>query len=521
MIVNSAKKLYSSGESTRSSFLQRGRDASELTIPFVLPPEGSGSATNYSTPFQGIGARGVNNLSSKLLLALMPPNSPFFKLLLNEKELSKIQDEEVLAEIEYSLSQIEQSVMSEIEVQAIREVIFEALRHLIITGNALLYASPDNGIRVFHLDRYIMRRDPMGGILALATKESVAYDALPLEVQELIGEDEEPKDGTIQTCDLYTAVYKEGKKFKVFQEVKGIRIPKSEGSFREDKLPYIPLRYTRIDGEDYGRGFVEEYLGDLKSLEVLSKSIVEGAAAASKAIFLVNPNGTTRIRTLTDSPNGAVVQGNAADVTVLQMEKYNDFRVALETIETINGRLSYAFLLNSSIQRQAERVTAEEIRTLSQELESALGGLYSILATELQMPLVNTIMNRMTKKKQLPPLPKKVVRPKIITGVEALGRGNDLNRLDSFVAGSMQTVGPEAMQTYLNLSNYFTKRATALGIDIDGLIRDEEEVQQMMQQQQMQALAEKMGPNAVNAMGQQNVEEMKQEAAQQEEPPPQ
>jgi len=517
VLVTSAQKLYTSCESSRSSFLDRGRDASELTIPFVLPPESSNSSTIYPTPYQGIGARGVNNLASKLLLALLPPNSPFFKLELDEREASKIEDDRVLSEIDYSLSKIEQAVMSEVEVGSLREVIFEALRHLIITGNALLFVDKDGLVRVFHLDRYVVKRDPMGNILAIATKETTSYNALPENIRKILYEEDKDEGEDLQTCDIYTAVYREGKKFKVFQEVKGIRIPESEGSYPIDKLPYIPLRYTRIDGESYGRGFVEEYIGDLKSLEALSQAIVEGSAAASKAIFLVNPNGTTRIKDITNTPNGAVVQGNAGDVTVLQMEKYNDFRVASETIDKISARLSYAFLLNSSIQRQAERVTAEEIRTLSQELESALGGLYSILSSELQIPLVNLMINRMQRQKKLPAFPKNVIKPKIITGVEALGRGNDLNKLEMFVAGAAQTVGPQALQTYLNLDAYFKRRAASLGISIEGLIKTEEEIQAEQQQAQQMALAQQLGPNAINAMSQDNVARIQQEGQEIEE----
>lgn len=517
MLVTSAQKLYTSCESSRSSFLDRGRDASELTIPFVLPPESSNSSTIYPTPYQGIGARGVNNLASKLLLALLPPNSPFFKLELDEREASKIEDDRVLSEIDYSLSKIEQAVMSEVEVGSLREVIFEALRHLIITGNALLFVDKDGLVRVFHLDRYVVKRDPMGNILAIATKETTSYNALPENIRKILYEEDKDEGEDLQTCDIYTAVYREGKKFKVFQEVKGIRIPESEGSYPIDKLPYIPLRYTRIDGESYGRGFVEEYIGDLKSLEALSQAIVEGSAAASKAIFLVNPNGTTRIKDITNTPNGAVVQGNAGDVTVLQMEKYNDFRVASETIDKISARLSYAFLLNSSIQRQAERVTAEEIRTLSQELESALGGLYSILSSELQIPLVNLMITRMQRQKKLPAFPKNVIKPKIITGVEALGRGNDLNKLEMFVAGAAQTVGPQALQTYLNLDAYFKRRAASLGISIEGLIKTEEEIQAEQQQAQQMALAQQLGPNAINAMSQDNVARIQQEGQEIEE----
>ena len=114
-------------------------------------------------------------------------------------------------------------------------------------------------------------------------------------------------------------------------------------------------------------------------------------------MFLVNPNGTTRPKQLAESPNGAIVQGNAADVTVLQTQKQNDFRVAQETINVIKERLGQAFLLTSGVVRNADRVTAEEIRMLSQELESALGGLYSLLSNELQLPLVNRLLKFLIK----------------------------------------------------------------------------------------------------------------------------
>ena len=117
------------------------------------------------------------------------------------------------------------------------------------------------------------------------------------------------------------------KKINDTQDVKGIVIESSSGEYPIDKSPWLPLRYTRIDGEDYGRGFVEEYIGDLKSLESLTKAIVEGSAAAAKVLFMVNPNGTTRARTLAEAPNGAIVQGSDGDVSVLQLNKFNDFRV--------------------------------------------------------------------------------------------------------------------------------------------------------------------------------------------------
>ena len=125
-------------------------------------------------------------------------------------------------------------------------------------------------------------------------------------------------------------------------------------------------------------------------------------------------------------------------------------------------------------------------------------------------------MEKMSKDKRLPKIPKDIVKPTIVTGVEALGRGNDLNRLDMFLAGANQVVGPQAVTQYLNVSDYFKRRATALGIETEGLIKTEEDIQQAMQQQQMMEMAQKLGAPAVgpaiNAAQEQYM-------AQQQEPP--
>ncbi|MAL84554.1 MAG: phage tail protein [Idiomarina sp.] len=496
----SAEGLYNSLEGKRYQYLDRARSSAKLTLPYVMPDDGFGAHSRLDTPFQGIGARGVNNLASKLLLALLPPNAPFFRLAVDEYGLAQEgAPPELVTEIETSLQQVEESFMEEVSRGTYRTALHEALKQLIITGNALLYVPDDGGIRVFHLDRFCVERDPMGNVLSIATKESLSYMSLTPEMKEVCGHHEGSKD----EINLYTAVCRQEKGWKVWQEINGNIIPKSEGFYGLEKNPFIPLRFTRIDGEDYGRGYVEEYLGDLQSLEALTQAIVEGSAAASKVLFLVNPNGTTRAKTLADSPNGAITQGNAQDVTTLQVNKFNDFRVAQETINVIKDRLGHAFLLTSGTVRQAERVTAEEIRMLGMELESALGGLYSLLSSEMQLPLVNRLMEVMNKKNKLPKIPKDVVKPIIITGVEALGRGNDLQKLDLFLAGAAQVVGPQAIAQFVKVSEYFKRRAISLGIKTDGLVKSDEEMAMEAQQMQQMQMAEKLGPAGIKAVSDQ------------------
>ena len=464
-----------------------------------MPEEGFGPHSRLETPFQCVGARGVNNLASKLLLALLPPNAPFFRL---NVDTFALQNEgappELITEIESSLQQVEESVMDEISREAYRTGLHEALKQLIITGNALVYLPDEGGLRVFRLDRYVVKRDPMGKITHIATKETMSYKTLSEEMQALVGEAD-----ASENVNLYTAVVLMDNKWHVYQDINGNPVPDSHGTYDIDQNPFIPLRFSRIDGENYGRGYVEEYLGDLQSLEKLTQAIVEGSAAAAKVLFLINPNGTTRAKALAETPNGGITQGNAADVSVLQLQKFNDFRIAQETMNSIKDRLGHAFLLTSGVVRNAERVTAEEIRMLSQELETAIGGLYSLLSTELQMPMINRLMKVMNKAKRLPKLPEGVVNPVIITGVEALGRGNDLQKLDLFLAGAAQVVGPQAIAEYVSVGEYFKRRATSLGIKTTGLVKTEEEIQAMRQQMQQNQLTEKLGPAGIKALSDQ------------------
>ena len=55
-------------------------------------------------------------------------------------------------------------------------------------------------------------------------------------------------------------------------------------------------------------------MGDLRTLEALSKALTEGSLISAKAIFLVNPVGTTNAKKLAKAANGDIIEGNPNDV---------------------------------------------------------------------------------------------------------------------------------------------------------------------------------------------------------------
>ena len=147
-------------------------------------------------------------------------------------------------------------------------------------------------------------------------------------------------------------------------------------------------------------------------------------------------------------------------------------------------------------------MTAEEIRYIANELEAALGGIYSILSQEFQLPVVNRIMFAMERKKKLPVLPKGTVKPVIVTGMEALGRGNDLTKLGDFLKVITGTLGPEAVMQRLNIGDVITRVGTALGIDMKGMIKTEEQIQAEQQQAQQMAMMQQAMTPMINQGGQ-------------------
>ena len=138
------------------------------------------------------------------------------------------------------------------------------------------------------------------------------------------------------------------------------------------------------------------------------------------------------------------------------------------------------------------------------ELEQQLGGLFSLLTVEFLIPYLDRTLLVLQRTNQLPKLPKDLVRPTIVAGVNALGRGQDRESLTAFVTTIAQTLGPEALMQYINADEAIKRLAAAQGIDVLNLVKTQEQIQQEMQQAQaqqaQQAMVEQAGQLAGSPM---------------------
>ena len=508
-----AKQRYDRLSSRRSQFLNSARQAADLTLPYLIREDEltSKSSLRLPQPWQSTGAKGVVTLASKLMLALLPPQTSFFKLQVNDINLPQELGPEIRSELDLSMAKIERTIMESIAESGDRVIVHQALKHLVVAGNALVFMSKD-GLKLYPLNRYTVDRDGNGNVIEIVTKETVSKKLVKNFYPDLI------KPGVVDDttmpddeCIIYTHVTRDNNRWVWHQEMFDQILPKSQGKAPIDANPWLVLRFNHVDGEVYGRGRVEEFLGDLKSLEALSQAIVEGSAAAAKVVFTVAPSSTTKPATLAKAGNGAIIQGRPDDIGVVQVGKTADFQTAYQMIGSLTQRLNEAFLILNV--RDSERTTAEEVRMTQLELEQQLGGLFSLLTVEFLIPYLNRKLNVAQKTGEIPRLPKGgIIRPTIVAGINALGRGQDRESLAQFLTVIAQTVGPEAIGQFVNTDEVIKRLAAASGIDVLNLVKSMEDQQAEQQEAMLQQEAMMMQQQAPQMAA---VEQKREQAAMQ------
>lgn len=534
--MKSAQSIYDSLSTERNQWLDRGRRSASLTIPYLIPRANTPIQENidaFNLPWNGIGQRGVNNLSAKLLMQILPPTEAFFRFTLDPVEMEKQESQlmeggaspeevaDVKSEIELSLNKLELSILRSIETSNDRVMVHEALMHLIVAGNVLLHIAED-GLRLYPLNRYVLLRDPSGEPLLAVVCETMAIDQLPASIRNELAKDKDEYKGLVggeanplpnvgqdaKTVDIYTCVKWTDTGVEWFQEINKKEIEGTRGTSEKTTSPWLPLRMSSYQASSYGPGYVESAcIADLQTAEALSQAVSECALVSAQTKHLVRPSGVTNAKQLADAPNGAYLPGNPDDVFTVRTDKGSDINVAFTALQRIEQRLAASFMLSEM--RDAERVTAEEVRIQTMQTEASLGSVYAILTSEFQAPYIRRRLALYMKKGGMQKLPEGLVQPMVSVGLAGVGRGNDLEKTARFMSILQQSIGPEGIQKYVNNTELIKRLSSAMGISPLGLVKSEQQLAAEMQQAQQQAMQQQLAANPQGlASAAQTVQEM-------------
>lgn len=456
-----------------------------MTVPKVCLPTGfQVESMDQTHDYQALGAQACNHVVNKLMTAMFAPSRPFFRVAPGKKtkeEAAKIKLTET--ELNDVLAAMERDSATQLDTLGQRPKLYQVCRHLVITGNCLMVLDKDT-IRAIGLRYYCVKRDYMGKVHTLVIREEMRFDELDPKIQALWSDARQKADNKV--C-LYRYIRRSPVgEYIMTQWVDETKLPKEwSARWKEENFPYRALAWDLTDDSDYGTGLVEDYAGDFEALSVLSEAIVTGAVVGTEFRWVAHPNGVTNIEDMRNSVNGDTIPGSAKDVSAITPPVQEGVKTASAISQEYAQRISRGFLMNSAVTRDAERVTAEEVRMNAMELESSFGGVYSMLAPAIQAPIAKWMMAMADT-----PLKGTDLKVVVVTGLDALSRNGDLENLkQAFTTLSAFAQAPEALIQRVKWQDLSDFIGQGCGVDLKRFIMTEKEfgaIQEQIRAQQTQ-----------------------------------
>ncbi|WWO60306.1 connector protein [Xanthomonas phage SB4] len=485
-------------DGSRLNIIRRCERFAQWTIHKLFPDSSyDGNNGTVENQFQSLGAQATNHLANRLMMVLFAPSRPFFRL--GPKKAAQEQmatiGPETRGELENKLSVVEREASDVIDRLAMRSKIYELLKLLIVTGNALMVLRKD-GMRVLNLRSYVVRRDVSGKVIELMIREQVEreeIDPAALAIAERSGQFMLDKDG--KTYHFRWIKYDPAtKKYHESQWLQDYQLPAQwSSSYSEKAMPYHAVTWDLSSGRHYGTGLVEDYKDDFAALTALARSTINAAILNSEFRWVIRAGALTSPQDLAQSRNGDVLMGEQGDITPVHsgMEAKIDANVTVA--QEYVQRIGAAFMLQSAVTRNAERVTTYEIRSNAEELEGGLGGAYSRLAV-MQIPLADYCLEHSGYS-----LKNSEWEATVITGLAALSRVGDRDRLLSFIQSITPLIqaNPNAVIPRLRMSALISDMASAEGIDRNKYVLSDAEFAQQQQMEQQAMMQQQANAAAV------------------------
>ena len=515
MKEKTAKQRYEDGKSDRNIYLRRAQAASNVTDPTLIPQAARaesiepGQRSDIPEIYQGTGGENLALLASKLVQVLFPINENNVRFSVDESELTRFIEEQTAdkeqqkilrQQIETALVKFETAMSKEVENYQVREVLPEALMHYLVSGNVVLRLLPEK-LTFYPLYKVVWFKDLSHNIRELIIREVMWPDLLPEGTKSGLPENlYTGSDGKTHEVEVFTHVkwYPQeqtlGAQVQWHQELaNGTRIEGSAGSSPMQGCPWVAAPFRALVGENFARGFYEGgLLGDLLSLEEITRALVEGTTQGLKRLFGVDPMGGLTPADVQEAPSGAVLPCKKDQVFEIgdpgrwSAAVGNMFPVIQNTQLQVQRQHSNV----AAIQRDSERTTATEIREMAQALDENKGGMYSHAVQVIAMPIMQAIMLNMERDNQLPSDLSTFTTLQMVGGLDAIGRAREFNNLTAWTQFGITTYGPEAFSAYTNPTDVLTTAANSVSVDANMHIKSREQLEAEQAAQREQAIAQ-------------------------------
>ncbi len=509
-------EMFKKEDILRWDSLNIARRCAALTKPSACPTARKKKDAALPMNFQAIGGRGVNNLEGLVYMALFGGDGPFFELTpavdirydtsISPEDMNFILDDLFRREL-MAISLLESVNFTDRTNR--RQQAFQVNKRAVVsqfitTGDALERMNADYSISVFQRAKYVTDRDTTGNVNWHITEEDIDplsmsdedYAAAGFKSNEFA--DTLPSE-RMKVMHTFPEWNPKSKVWVIKQEVNGHVINTTE----DEVTPFFSTPFMLEAGDNYGHGLVEQNLGDLSSLDALMEKLLDFAAAFSKVTPVIDINEMTLTAKHLEKPSGVplrarVVDGRVVSVGWLKPDNAPQFNMVAAHAKFLTGELGKAFLIESAVTPQKERVTKAQVDRVQFELEGTLSG-YGPVATTQHVQTIRRTLWQMGRDMFVTPVDEKYIEIRVKSGTATLQR--DRQRAKLFNLPQFIQMLPEKAQRKIDFGVLLDTAVRLSGLDVPGLIRSDEVVAAEIQAEQQQAVQMEAQQKAVDVGG--------------------
>lgn len=512
----------------RTERLEASEQFAYFTIPSVFPREDRSDQTKSIGMLDSIGSAVVNHFANKLVTTLFSPNRPFFRMmpdsrsdvvkdlkkaLMNGSANDKQKAQGAFDELRTKFTETEKDAVRYLERIGYRTSATVAAKLLIVTGDVVIRSKKDIKSVAYSMRDYVCVKDISGEDVVLIVRDALVYGALTPEQQDNVMQANRAVDSNVtykasSPVTIYTKLElaKDGR-YIVTQAIDNFDIPEGEEQrmVTKDDSPFTHLSWNLSKGENYGRGLVEDFSGSFHMIDSFTNFQATMGAKMADLKIMVDPASGIDVEQLNSSESGTYIAGKAGDVQNLTTGMDQSLQYLEAIVQSHKRQISAAFLYQTGQTRDAERVTAEEIRENAAELEIAHGGVYSRFAADWQAKAAKEAIVGIGEDMG------DVVEPQIMTGMDSLSRTGEMQSVRIWLNDlTMLNNVPEDVRAWLKAGKFAHYSAIQRGVDHAAFVMSEDEMKaerDRRAQQEADAMEKesqlKMNESAANAAAQQ------------------
>lgn len=444
---------------------------------------------------ESVGAECLNNFVSQISRLAFPEDGAFYRAKAKEENTPNLDKLSSTAQEEI-FRKFEERGMYQLKVRKLSRYKFQLMLQLLGLGNVTWHLPKERqDMQVFDLNDVAVRRTPKGDVADIIIRDKTDFQFLSKSTREYLKQNKKNYKDT-DCVHMYTHVYlNKHNKYSICYSVDDIELPTDENFYSAMDKEYHASAINLVRGSHYGTGIVGQYLPIIHKVNVYADSNTDVAVSGSLVNWGVDPAANLRPNDWANREQGQAFALKQNQVFPLVSQVGQHLQLAQSAKAELVATLHRVFLMFTAIQRDAERVTAEEIRLVANKLEETHSGLYTLIAESLQRPLaLNAIA--LVDDEELAPY-KNEIDVSLVTAIETMSRSAELNSILSALNDTsiFNNVPPQVVEQ-LKVNDITKRIFINHNLPIGNFVKSDEEVQQ--ERQQMADAAAQQAAPALN-----------------------